>query len=190
MDSVRTTLTLAFVLAAVLAAASVAGYAVVTHDVAPTSAAAGNVGTVGTLDVLIRDTPAPDWSHVYVTFDQIAVHPPDAGNASDWQPTNVRQRTVDLTSTRSLAAPIGSTTLKAGTYTQLRIVVESAQGVVTNGTKVNFTVPSGELKTADAFHITTGQTTSLTINVDLSLSIVEAGNTWILAPVPGSVQTS
>lgn len=111
----RTTLTWAFVLAAVLAVASVAGYAVVTHDVAPTSAAAGNVGTAGTLDVLIQDAPAADGSHVYVRLDKIAVHRADAGYASDRQPMNVRQRTVDLTSTHSLAALIGSATLKTGT---------------------------------------------------------------------------
>lgn len=103
---------------------------------------------------------------------------------------SLAQRTIDLASKTSLATLLGSATLKTGTYTQLRIVVQSVQGEMTSGTKVNFVVPSGGLKTADAFNITVGQTTTLTIDIDLSRSIVEAGNTWIFTPVLGSIQTS
>ncbi len=185
----KATLTVALALAGLLALAGVAGYALVSHGMSPSGASTGTAG-MGTLDVSIQDAPATNWSHVYVTFDQIEVHPADGANASDWQTVNLTQRTVDLESLRSVSALVGTSTLKAGTYTQLRIDVISAQGVMTNGTKVNFTVPSGELKTADAFNITTGQTTSLTIELDLSRSIVQAGTTWIFTPVLGSVQIS
>lgn len=200
----RASLTLALALAALVAVAGVAGYAVMAHDFAPTGAAAGNVGSVGSLNVFMQDAPASNWSHVYVTYSVVQVHAADTGNtssdggnvsasadiASDWSNVSLVQRTVDLASKTSVATLLGSATLKAGMYTQLRIVVQSVQGVMTNGTKVNFTVPSGELKTADAFNITVGQTTSMTISIDLSRSIVEAGNTWIFTPVLGSIQTS
>ena len=123
-----------------------------------------------------------------MTFDLIAVHPADAGNASDWQTVNLTQRTVDLAAVQDVPQLLGNATLQAGTYTQLRIVVQSAQGVMTNGTQVNFTVPSGELMTADAFNVSVGQTTSLTVDIDLARSIVDAGNVWLFTPVLGSVQ--
>jgi hypothetical protein len=187
----KATLTVALALAALLAVAGVAGYALVSHGSALSGSPAANPGSagMGTLDVSIQDAPAANFSHVYVTFDQIAVHPAD-GNASDWQTVNLTERTIDLASVKNVPQLLGNANLKAGTYTQLRIVVQSAQGVMVNGTKVNFTVPSGELKTADAFNITLGQTTSLTIDINLARSIVEAGNTWIFTPVLGSVQIS
>lgn len=184
----KATLTVALALAALLAMAGVAGYALVSHGPAA-STAPGNT-RVGTLDVSIQDAPAANFSNVYVTFDQIAVHPADAGNASDWQSVNLTQRTVDLAAVKSVPQLLGSATLPVGEYTQLRIVVQSAQGVMTNGTKVTFTVPSGELKTADPFNITLGQTTSLTIDINLARSIVDANGTWIFTPVIGSVRLS
>lgn len=182
----KTTMTVALALTALLAVAGVAGYAIMAHGMSPSGAAAGQVGT---LDVLVQDAPAANWSHVYVTYDVIQVHEADAANASDWTNMSLAQRTVDLASTTNVAELLGSETLKAGNYTQLRIVVQSVQGVMTNGTKVNFVVPSGELKTADAFDVAAGQTTSLTIHVDLSRSIVQAGDMWIFTPVIGSVTT-
>lgn len=185
----KATLTVALTLAGLLALAGVVGYALVTGGMSPSGASAGTVG-MGTLDVSVQDSPAANWSHVFVTFDQIAVHPADGGNASDWQTVNLTQKTVDLESLKSVSALVGSASLPAGTYTQLRIIVISAQGVMTNNTKVNFTVPSGELRTADAFNITTGQTASLTLDINLARSIVDAGGTWIFTPVLGSVQMS
>ncbi len=185
----KATLAVALALAALLGMAGVAGYALVSHGFAPSGATAAS-GGVGTLDVAMQDAPSANFTHVWVTFSQIAVHPADAGNASDWEPMNVTQRTVDLESLNTVSALIGTATLKAGMYTQLRIVVQSVQGELQNGTKVNLTVPSGELKTADAFNITTGATTSLTIEMDLGRSIHETDGTWIFTPVLGAVQIS
>lgn len=188
----KAALTVALALAALLAVAGVAGYAFVSHGTASSAtpaAAPGSTG-MGTLDVSIQDAPAANFSHVYVTFDQIAVHPADAGNASDWQTMNLTLRTIDLAAVQNVPQIIGNASLQVGEYTQLRIVVKSAEGVMTNGEKVNFTVPSGELMTADPFNITLGQTTSLTIDIDLARSIVQAGSTWIFTPVLGSVEIS
>ena len=59
---------------------------------------------------------------------------------------------------------------------------------MTKCTQVNFTGPSGELMPADAFNVSVGQTTSLTVDIDLARSIVDAGNVWLFTPVLGSVQ--
>ena len=75
-------------------------------------------------------------------------------------------------------------------YTQLRVVMGSATGVMENGTKVDFIVPSGELKTDDPFNVTVGQTASLTLDIDLSRSIARADSQWLFVPVLGSVKES
>lgn len=183
----KTSLTLALALAGLLAVAGVAGYTFVANGAYMRNAPSAT--GMGTLDVSLQDAPAANWTHVYVTFDQIAVHPEDA-NASEWQTVNLTQKTVDLASLTGISELVGSASLKAGTYTQLRIVVESVRGVMTNGTQVNFVVPSGELKTADAFNITLGQTTNLTIDMNLSQSIVQAGSEWIFTPVLGPVEST
>lgn len=182
----KATLTVALALAALLAVAGVAGYALVSRG---TGSPSSTPGSVGTLDVSIQDAPAANFSDVYVTFDQIAVHAA-GGNASEWKTVNLTERTIDLASVKTVPQLLGSSSLAVGAYTQLRIMVKSAQGVMTNGTKVDFTVPSGELKTADPFNITLGQTTSLTIDINLARSIVHAGSMWIFTPVLGSVQVS
>ncbi len=187
----RPTLTMALVVAALVAVAGVAGYAVVAHGIAP-SGAASETTSVGTLNVYMQDAPAHNttWSHIDVTFNMVQVHVADAGNDSGWITVRDVPTTVDLMSVKTVSALLGSSSLKAGDYTQLRLNVTSATGTMANGTTVEFFVPSSMLRTDDPFNITTGQSTSLTLNLDLSRSIVDAAGRWIFTPVLGSVQLS
>ena len=100
---------------------------------------------------------------------------------------DVSARTVGLESVKSVPELPGSASLPVGSDTQLRIVVQSVRGVIEDGTKVNFTVPSGELRTADSFNITLGQSTRLILDINFARWTVEAGNVWIFTPVLGSV---
>lgn len=176
-------------IAALLAVAGVAGYAIVNHGLlSPSSGAASGSGSVGTLDVYVKDAPA-NWTHVYVTFDTISVHAADQGNESGWHNLTV-SKTVDLASLTDVSALLGTQTLPAGMYTQLRLNVTKAVGVMSNGTRADFSVPSGELRTAGPFNITVGQTTSLTLDIDLSRSIVWTAEGYLFMPVLGSVDVS
>jgi 3-deoxy-D-manno-octulosonate 8-phosphate phosphatase KdsC-like HAD superfamily phosphatase len=74
-----------------------------------------------------------------------------------------------------------------GKYTQIRIVVINVTGMMDDGTHVNFTVPSGELKTTHPFNVTKGSTTKLTLDIDLSKSIVQADGKWLFKPVLGAI---
>ena len=56
-----------------------------------------------------------------------------------------------------------------------------------NGTSVVFTVPSGEVKTTTPFEIRSGASTTLTVDIDLSRSIVANGQGWFFTPVLGQV---
>jgi hypothetical protein len=188
----KPTLIVASVVATILAVAGVAGYVVVGHGTLPfPSAPSGAVG-VGTLNVYVTDAPPADvnWSHVYVTFTVLQAHRANASDESGWHNITVVQSTVDLLSVRTVSALLGSSSLPAGMYTQLRIVVDKAWGVTTAGAKFNFTVPSGDLRTTHPFNVTTGQTASVTLDIDLSRSIQRTAMGYLFTPVIGSFRTS
>jgi hypothetical protein len=140
----------------------------------------------GSLNVAVRDSVGV-WSHVTVTFTQIAAH--QSGKAADqgWVEVTLTQRSIDLASLVNVSALMASARLGPGKYTELRIDVISAQGQMLNGTPVVFTVPSGEVKTTTPFEIRSGATTTLTVDIDLSRSIVANGQGWIFTPVLGQV---
>ncbi len=153
------------------------------------SSSGGTAGDgFGTLAVYIQDAPASvNWTHVWVTFSRVQAHEANATNETGW--FNVTQTgTVDLAALTTVSQLLGTAKLAAGMYTQLRIDVSSATGVMENGTTIHFIVPSGVLKTDDPFNVTVGQTTSLTLDIDLSRSIVHADSMWLFVPVISSVQ--
>lgn len=185
----KTSIGLVLGVAALLAMAGVAGYAIVSHGLSLPGSGAGSAGGVGTLNVYIKDGPVANWTHVYVTFNVLSVQVANAGNDSGWHNYSV-SKTVDLASLKTVSALLGSEQLPAGMYTQLRLNVTKAWGVVANGTTYKFTVPSGILRTDDPFNLTAGQATSLTLDVNLSRSIVWTAEGYFFTPVLGSVTQS
>lgn len=155
-----------------------------------TGGTGGGSGGFGTLEVSVQDAPASvNWTHLWVTFARIQAHEANATNETGW--FNVTQTgTVDLAALKTVSQLLGTANLAAGMYTQLRIDVSSATGVMENGTTVRFIVPSDVLKTDDPFNVTVGQTTSLTLDIDLSRSIVHADSKWLFVPVISAVQES
>lgn len=197
----KTAFGLAIGLAVLVAVAGIAGIALVAPGTLPvpfggSSPSSGGAGVGGggsaedgTLAVSVQDASSTvNWTHVWVTFSKIQAHEANATDASAWHNLTVTKETVDLAALTKLSQLLGTATLPTGMYTQLRIVVSSASGQMMNGMKANFTVPSGELKTDDPFNITVGQTTSLTVDIDLSRSIVRADGMWLFLPVLGSVR--
>ena len=197
----KTTAFAVSVLAMLIAVAGVAGYVVVAHGSLPFAPAPASAGGMGTLSVSVTDSPPANvttgnatvgnvtWSHVYVTFTLLQAQEANATNESGWHNISV-SNTVDLMSVKTASALLGSAQLPAGQYTQLRIVVEKAWGVTTTGKSYNFTVPSGDLRTDDPFTVQTGQTSSLTLDVNLSHSIVWTAMGYVFTPVIGSIQSS
>lgn len=145
----------------------------------------GNEGT-GTVLIYVKDAP-DDWIHINVTFSEVKIHRADADNESGWYVLEIEAQTVDLASLTNVSELLASGNVGAGKYTQIRIVVESVVGTMANGTVVNFTVPSGELKTTHPFNVTEDHTETLTLDFDLEHSIVKAGSEWKFKPVLGSI---
>lgn len=189
------------VLAMLIAVAGIAGYVVVAHGSLPFASAPASASGVGTLNVFVTSASSGNetaanatagnvtWSHVYVTFAVLQAHEANDSNNSGWRNISVSS-TIDLMSVKTVSSLLGTAQLSAGQYTQLRIVVEKAWGVTSTGKNYAFTVPSGDLKTDDPFTVATGQTASVTLDVNLSHSIVWTATGYVFTPVIGSIPTS
>jgi hypothetical protein len=140
----------------------------------------------GTMSIYVKDD-AIAWKHVNITFTEVRVQQASANNDSGWQTVSIKNGSIDLASLTNVSELLASSAIPAGKYTQIRIVVGSATGMMLNGTHVTFVVPSGELKTTHPFNLTAGSTKKLTLEIDLQRSIVQNGSGWTFTPVLGAV---
>lgn len=152
----------------------------------------------GRIVIYVKDAPA-DWKHVNVTFSAVKIHQAGADEDNDtdenetgddggeWITIALEQQTVDLRAYVDISALLASGNISTGKYTQIRIVVENVTGTMVDGTQVDFKVPSGVLKINKPFTIEKNETTELTVDIDLSKSIVENQNKWTFKPVLGSI---
>lgn len=141
----------------------------------------------GKVSIYVKDAQGV-WSHVNVTFSEVQIHAANASGTSGWLNLTLKESKLDLASLVNVSALLAQGSFAEGKYTQIRIVVLNVTGIMTDGTRVNFTVPSGELKTTHPFNITAGSTEKLTLEIDLDRSIVHADGKWIFTPVLGAVQ--
>lgn len=137
---------------------------------------------------------APTLQHVYVKFGQVQVHFDGAASASasatesaDTDPAWINfpasaSQTIDL---MALAqdTPFGFvSTLEKGTYTQIRLPVESASLVFSDASTASLNISSGNLKIIKPFEIKAGYKTTLHFDFDCSRSLISAGGAWRLNP--------
>jgi len=148
-------------------------------------ASTNSTGT-GKVSIYVKDLPA-DWTHINVTFSEVRIHKASADNESGWYNLSLQTQTVDLASLTNVSELLAAGNVSAGKYTQIRLVVISVVGTMENGTVVNFDVPSGELRTTHPFNVTAGHTETLTLDFDLSNSIVHNSQGWKFKPVLGSI---
>jgi capsular polysaccharide biosynthesis protein len=141
----------------------------------------------GKVSIMVKDLP-DDWTHVNVTFSEVQIHQADVN--SGWHNLTIASQTIDLAVLLNVSELLASANVGPGNYTQIRLVVDSVTGTMANGTVVNFTVPSGELKTTHPFNVTAGQTTTLTLDFDLEKSIVVNAQGYKFKPVLGSIVVS
>ena len=150
----------------------------------------------GRVVINVKDAPA-GWTHINVTFSTVKIHQAglDDNNASNtiakndsgWHILKLDERTLDVAVLVNVSELLASGNVTVGKYTQIRIVVVSVTGTLDNGTHVNFRVPSGELKIIRPFTIVKDTTTKLTVDIDLSKSIVQNKDGWMFKPVLGSI---
>jgi len=156
----------------------------------------GGTSTSGSLSLTITDAKPvlpSDINQVLVTIDDVSVHQSGGG----WISLSLAQTpfTIDLlqfTDGRTTQL-VPRATLASGKYTQVRLGVQSATIVTDTGKQIPVDIASGDLKTDKNFEfdVTGGGAVALTVDFDLSQSIVATGSgKYKLKPVLHLVRTA
>jgi hypothetical protein len=154
----------------------------------------GSVAT-GTLQMSMTDAPAC-YQSVVVNVAKVRVHMSDDGNTGDndngWQeivPPNAPVRIDLLNLTNGQINPLGSATVPAGKFRQIRLVLAATGNTVTpvGGTPQALKTPSGQqsgLKIKADFDVLANTVNDILLDVDACKSIVQTGNgNFLLKPV-------
>jgi hypothetical protein len=160
--------------------------------------------STGTLRMHLVDAPAflESIDALEVVFTEVRVHRSESAEEGDggWitvlpDSLPVEDRTFDLLElVDGVFATLGEVELETGTYTQVRIMLESATLVI-DGLPQDLFIPSGfqsGIKLVGSFTINADEITDLTVDFDVAQSLHEAppgsGN-FILRPTIRLVQT-
>lgn len=163
------------------------------------SGGGGGSAGLGTLQVLMKDSPFSDADAVLVTFNEVSAHHTGAA----WQRLPFAEaadaRTCDLKRLEEVTDLLGVGQLEAGHYTQLRLEVSRTRIYWDNkstgaacaptiiaplGTFSEATVPSGTIHLNRQFTIEPGATTTITLDFDGDKSIKQTGNgKYMMQPV-------
>lgn len=141
----------------------------------------------GTVEVRVTDAVGP-WEHVWVTFSAVEIHESGQNNAT-WKTVSSATQTVDIASlTGGVSQLLGKASLSPGHYEQIRLTVVNVTAQQNGSTQIlTVTVPpdNSTLKVAGQFTISSGQTTTVTIDIKLASSLHDVNGTWEFTPVVG-----
>jgi Domain of unknown function (DUF4382) len=144
----------------------------------------------GSLAINITDSPFSDAKALLVTFSDVKVHNADSDSWQTIPFASGSSRTCDLKKLQGPVDVLGIGTLPAGHYTQIRLVVSSANIYFDNastgpacapsiaapaGSSASVDVPSGEVILNRQFTITSSATTML-LDFDGDQSVKQTGN--------------
>jgi len=149
----------------------------------------------GTLVMQITDAPADlNIEKALVTISDVEVHlaganeDENAANETGWFTVVKEEKTFDLIKIKDVKELIGSSDLKAGKYTQIRLNVNKAL-VTIDGTEHDLTIPSKTIKLVKPFNIVENQTTTLTLDFDAQESVKSAGkDKYVMNPTIKVIQ--
>ena len=154
---------------------------------------------MGTLNLRLTDSPFSDAKAVLVTFSSVRAHRTD----SDWTTVPfadvAASRTCDLKKLQGPSDLLGTGPLPAGSYTQVRLVVQSATLYFDNpsagpacapsvpvpaGANASLEIPSGEVKLNRGFELKEGAAMNMLLDFDGDKSIHQTGNgRYTMSPV-------
>lgn len=160
----------------------------------------GGISGTGVMRLSLTDAPACGYDEVNVTIEKVRVHQSSdaAEDASGWSEVVLDPpRRVDLlTLTNGVLEELGQTSLPAGRYTQMRLVLAANGGatplansvVPTGGSETALTTPSGQqsgLKLNVQMDVAANQVADFVIDFDACKSVVRRGNSgqYNLKPV-------
>lgn len=160
-----------------------------------------------TLNIMIKDSPFSDAKALLVTFSEVSAHVSGAGgfNVLPFSGGGTT-RTCDLKKLATSQDILGTGTLAAGHYTQVRLVVTSAVLYFDNpssgaacattiaapaGKTASVTVNSGDIKLNREFDVTSSGATTILVDFDGDKSVKQEGNgSYSMSPVIAVVSVS
>lgn len=139
----------------------------------------------GTFVLQVTDQPSAigDFDSLNVTVSEVRLHKAvnETNETGEWMILEPSNQTFDLTKLQDgNVTTIINESIGTGKYTQVRLIVESTEGLV-NGTMVDVAVPSETLKIVKSFTITENQTVTFIFDIH----VVKAGKKYNLVPVIG-----
>jgi hypothetical protein len=160
--------------------------------------------TGGNLRVMLTDSPFSDAKSLLVTFSEVSVHRSDQpDNDSGWTPlpfaNNATSRTCDVKKLQSAQDILGTGSLAAGHYTQIRLTVSSATLFFENaaggnacettiaapgGRSADLEIPSGVVKLNREFDVSSSGATTMLLDFNGDGSVRQTGNgRYMMSPV-------
>jgi hypothetical protein len=138
------------------------------------------IGGEGSIRIMLIDSPST-LDSVIICISRVEIHNSGTDTTEgSWTVINDSLRYFDLLLLQNGASVVlGDTTLTAGKYTQIRLIVEDSNYVVDNGTKYPLTIPSGTqtgIKLNHSFDIESGKLYELYLDFNVDRSIIITGN--------------
>jgi Domain of unknown function (DUF4382) len=133
----------------------------------------------GRLKMYLVDSPAA-LDSVIICVTRVEVHRAGSDSTSGWFIINDSTRYFDLLRlTNGASAILGDTSLPAGQYTQIRLIIGEGSYVIDQGVKHDLEIPSGSqtgLKLIHQFTIESGKLYELLLDFNVEKSIIITGN--------------
>ena len=159
--------------------------------------------TTPSLNIMLTDSPFSDAKGLLVTFSEVSAH----ASGGDFQTVpfagGATTRTCDLKKLTAAQDVLGTASLAAGHYTQLRLAVASATIYFDNpstgsacapainapaGRSAAVTIPSGTVMLNREFDLTATKSTTLLLDFNGDESVIQTGNgQYMMTPVIGIV---
>ncbi|MCA1246782.1 DUF4382 domain-containing protein [Massilia sp. MS-15] len=152
------------------------------------------VSTMGTLAVSLTDAPACGFDAVNVTVSKLRVHRSEGASDLDAGWTDITLNPAKkinlLNLTNGVLEGLGQTSLEAGRYTQLRLVLDANGNTVVptvGKTEQPLETPSAVasgIKLVGNFEVSAGQKTDVVLDFDACKSVLTRGKgSYVLKPV-------
>lgn len=163
-----------------------------------------------TLNVMLKDSPFSDAKALLVTFSDVSVHMSGQGNFTTLPFSGGGSaRTCDLKKLATAQDILGTGSLTAGHYTQIRLTVASAVLYFDNassatgnaacapsinapaGSSASITIPSGQVILNREFDVTSSGATTILLDFDGDQSIrLQGAGSYSMTPVIAVVSVS
>jgi hypothetical protein len=164
-----------------------------------TSSSTSPSGGDATLQVMLTDSPFSDAKALLVTFSEVSAHATGGDFMRLPFASGASSRTCDLKRLATAQDILGSGSLPAGHYTQLRLTVTSATIYFDNassgaacaptllavgGRSSSVEIPSGELRLNREFDLASTRATTILLDFDGDRSVHDLGNgRYVMTPV-------